>query len=108
MFSLDLMHDITCQKDTAFASLDRSFVVRKFFLTLQHLTKVDKLLMHLESFANNDQFQDIPESIHKGNPLFTPKMGSHIPELYHKEFAILPFTNFWRPICTLDVNMWHR
>ncbi len=64
----DTVHDIVCgggvsggggakkeeqagQPD-GFSSADRRAVVQKFFTSIQHLTRVDKLLVHLDSFSS--------------------------------------------------------
>lgn len=49
-------------------------------------------------------------SIANGVPLFHVPMNSTKPELSHEDFAHLhpQFTSFWKPISSLDVNIWQR
>jgi len=57
----DTLHDIICQREKMFASKDRNSVIRKFYVMLQHLSYVDKLLVHLESFASNRAHYTLPD-----------------------------------------------
>ena len=57
----DTLHDIICQREKMFASKDRNSVIRKFYVMLQHLSYVDKLLVHLESFASNKAHYTLPD-----------------------------------------------
>ena len=40
-------------------------------------------------------------------PVFTILPGSPLPVLYSKD-THPTFVNFWKPICSLDSNIWHR
>ncbi len=103
----DTLHDIVCQKKKQFASSERNVVILKFYTILQHLTRVDKLLMHLESFAHNSAYHTVPEGIAMGVPLFHLSQTSSV-ELYQPDFPHTSFAYFWRPISSLDINVWHR
>ena len=47
----DTMHDLICNNDVGgFDAKDRNNVVTKFKMTMDHLTHVDKLLVHFENF----------------------------------------------------------
>jgi hypothetical protein len=106
----DLIHDIFCQKGSAFQSKERNSVVKKFYSIIQHLSLVDRLLAHLESFSNAPSHFTVPESIANGVPLFQLSFtGTATPELVMTlDCGSVGFSSFWRPICSLDTSIWHR
>jgi hypothetical protein len=107
----DTMHDLICNNDDdGFASRERNSVVKKFHMTLQHLNYVDKLLVHLESFSVNSCNYLLPDSVASGVPVFhiPPNTTSATPELFQPDFAHPQFLSYWKPISSLDLNIWHR
>ena len=60
------MHDLVCIKEKDFASHERTSVINKFQLAVQHLNYVDKLLVHLESFNSNPSNYILPDSVANG------------------------------------------
>ena len=112
-----VMEDRGVAAESSFRSATRAAVVQKFFTTIQHLTRVDRLLVHLDSFASNPLNFTVPESVSGGIPLFqlpTVQDVDHLPVVaslamdLRSEFGGTPFAAFWRPVCCLDINIWHR
>ena len=110
----DILHDIICKKDAEFRFPCRSKVVNRFHTIVQHLTKVDMLLMHLESFQSQVENYTIPETMTHGIPVFympPPSLTNGpccTPQIYQPDFPHLTFASFWKPVCSLDINIWHR
>ncbi|TRY67945.1 hypothetical protein TCAL_03430, partial [Tigriopus californicus] len=104
----DIIHDIICQRDKYFDSGERNSIIRKFYVIVTHLTRVDRLLAHLESFAKVKANYSIPDTIAGGIPLFHVPPNMQKPELYQVDPTSGAFVSFWRPICSLDINVWHR
>ena len=113
-----VMEESGVAAESTFRSATRAAVVQKFFTTIQHLTRVDRLLVHLDSFAGNQLNFTVPDSVSNGIPLFQmpmvqmyavnpPPVTSHAMELRSK-FGNTPFAAFWRPVCCLDIRIWHR
>ena len=93
--------------DSAFRSATRAAVVQKFFTTIQHLSRVDRLLVHLDSFSSNQLNFTVPESVSKGIPLFQlPTVhgavghhpGAALTMDLRSEFGNSTFAAFWRPV----------
>jgi len=103
----DIIYDIICQATKQFSSHYRNSVIKKFYMTLQQLNQTDKLLVHLNSFASNASNYTLPDTIRNGLPLFTMSTGTVNPVLYSQD-TNPSFVNFWRPIFSLDINIWHR
>eukprot|EP00095_Tigriopus_kingsejongensis_P000360 maker-scaffold1056_size66302-snap-gene-0.17 protein:Tk00360 transcript:maker-scaffold1056_size66302-snap-gene-0.17-mRNA-1 annotation:"protein szt2-like" len=104
----DIIHDIICQRNKHFESGERNSIIRKFYVIVTHLTRVDRLLAHLESFARIKAYFTIPDTIAGGIPLFHIPPNTQKPELYQVDASSGAFVSFWRPICSLDINVWHR
>ena len=104
----EILYDIICQKDKQFSSIFRTAVVKKFYNTLQHLQQTDLLLVHLHSFTANANNYIVPDPIRNGIPLFVIQAGSTVPVPYSADLSHPIFTKFWKPVCSLDINIWHR
>ena len=104
----EILYDIICQKDKQFSSIFRTAVVKKFYNTLQHLQQTDILLVHLHSFRANANHYIVPDPIRNGIPLFVIQAGSTVPVPYSADLSHPIFTKFWKPVCSLDINIWHR
>ncbi len=110
----DTMHDLINHDDDehTFASQERNSVVQKFQMTLKHLKYVDRLLVHFETFRNNVAHYTLPDVLLNKLPVFhippVPYNTSTSPELYIKEFPSPNFLSFWKPISSLELEIWHR
>jgi len=104
----DILHDIICQKDKQFPSHFRMSVIKKFYSTLNHLQQTDILLVHLHSFTTNPAHYTIPDPVRNGLPLFVINPGNTTPVLYSSDFSHPLFATFWKPVSSLDINIWHR
>ncbi len=126
----DTMHDlmnIRNSEQQAQVSRERSSVTNKFQLTLQHLNYVDKLLVHLESFTSNPANYTLPDSVADKVSLFhfCPRKKLikefqvpvfHLPQNsassnlgnFAHDSAHGQFFSYWKPINSLDLNIWHR
>ena len=96
-------------------SRERNSVVKKFQMTLKHLKYVDQLLVHFESFRTNANYYTLPDVLLNKVPVFhmptnslTPFSTSMAPELYIKDFPNQTFLSFWKPISSLELDIWHR
>ena len=104
---------------------NKNRLVKKFFRALQQLRYVDKLISHFENFGSTPHHYTLPDVIASGAPLFhIPQHSvSNEPELYSKSHQIasnsknrylgpnsstFQFAAFWRPISSLNINIWHR
>ena len=65
----------------------------------------DKLGIHFHHFAKNEVYRSMPEGIKKGVPLFYLPPNNNTPELHFTNDAHMKFSQYWKPICMLDVNM---
>ena len=106
------MHDlIVNDEEEGFASRERNSVVRKFQMTLQHLKYVDKLLVHFESFRANANHYSIPEILLNGLAIFhlPPSYSSNsTPQLNIPDFPNATFMSYWKPLSSLELDIWHR
>ena len=88
-------------------------VVQKFYAALQQIRYVDKLVGHLEKFGSNSAHYTLPDSIAKGVPVFRLEdvgggAGGARTSSAGAASSNDQFKNFWRPISSLDINIWHR
>ena len=104
----EILYDIICQKEKQFSSIYRTAVVKKFYNTIQHLQQTDILLVHLHSFTSNSAHYNIPDPLRIGLPMFVIQPGSTAPVPYSEDLSHPIFTTFWKPVCSLDINIWHR
>ena len=104
----EILFDIICQKDKQFASHFRTAVIKKFYSTLSALQQTDILLAHLHSFSTNPAHFTVPDPVRSGLPLFELNPGHTAPQLYSSDCSLPQFTQFWRPVCSLDIAVWHR
>ena len=105
------MHDlIVNDEEEGFASRERNSVVRKFQMTLQHLKYVDKLLVHFESFRANANHYSIPEILLNGLAIFhlPPYSTNSNPQLNIPDFPNSTFMSYWKPLSSLELDIWHR
>ena len=108
------MHDLICNTDDGgFDSKDRNSVVTKFKMTLDHLNYVDRLLVHFEDFSTNSNYYNLPDVLLTGMPVFRiPPRGefhtSGTPELCFQDFPNQAFLAYWKPISSLELDIWHR
>ena len=105
------MHDLICNSDVeAFDCKDRNAVVTKFKMTLDHLNYVDRLLVHFENFSSNPQHYTLPDVLMNGLPVFhIPQYStSTTPEQYIQDFSNQTFLHYWKPISSLELDVWHR
>lgn len=72
------------------------------------LSDSDKLEVHLHNFMKNSWCRNIPESIKNGVPLFYMPPNSNDPVLSSRNVVHSQFAQYWKPICTLDINIWQR
>ena len=79
-----------------------------FNIQIAHLQQTDTLLVALHSFTSNPYNYTIPDPIKNGLPLFVINPGCSVPTLYSADFSHPIFTNFWKPVSSLDINIWHR
>ena len=106
------MHDLIVNDDEqGFESRERNSVVRKFQMTLQHLKYVDKLLVHFESFRANANHYSIPEILLNGLAVFhlPPSYSTNsTPQLNIPDFPNSTFMSYWKPLSSLELDIWHR
>ena len=101
----EILFDIICQKEKQFSSIFRTAVVKRFYNTIQQLQQTDILLVHLHSFTSSSAHYNIPDPIRNGLPMFDIQQGSLVPKV---EAGFPQFTTFWKPVSSLDINIWHR
>ena len=82
--------------------------VSTFNVQIAHLQQTDTLLVALHSFTSNQYNYTIPDPIRNGLPLFVINPGASVPTLYSPDFSHPIFTNFWKPVSSLDITIWHR
>lgn len=97
----------------------RARTQRKYRLTLKHLEYVDKLVAHLCQFGSSQAHYNVPDNVRSGVPLFTVSVPNQPGADHHRTDQLqlvqtettrsyVQFTKFWRPISSLDFNIWHR
>lgn len=69
-------------------------------------TDSDQLGIHFHNFAKNEVYRSIPESVKNGVPLFYLMPNCNTPVVtFTNEMHIAKFSQYWKPICMLDINM---
>ncbi|CAL4100629.1 unnamed protein product, partial [Meganyctiphanes norvegica] len=106
----EFLNDVTNDVNRQFPSKYRQKMVAKYWNTLQHLKETDLLLVGLQSFASNPAYYTVPDCVKSGHPVFdrsppttftinpSPAIDSQFPY----------FTNFWKPVCLLELNIWQK
>ncbi|RWS15051.1 protein SZT2-like isoform X7 [Dinothrombium tinctorium] len=102
----NFLHDVTCQVKRPIRSHSRNDVIRRFWSTLKSLSESDRVLVHLNTFAQSAG-STVPESIRSKIPLFYLPPNSSYPVLTSKN-SHLSFAAYWKQICLLDVNVWQK
>ncbi|XP_055346842.1 KICSTOR complex protein SZT2-like isoform X2 [Paramacrobiotus metropolitanus] len=84
--------------------------LKRFRHMIQSLEQTEQFLIHFEQFKSKPSHYTIPEVIREGMPVFYLSPDNpEDPVLCSNDLMDYPdFTNFWRPICVLDSNLWHK
>ncbi|XP_047479590.1 KICSTOR complex protein SZT2-like isoform X5 [Penaeus chinensis] len=102
------LNDVTNDINRQFRSKYRQRMVAKYWTTLQHLRETDMLLVGLQSFASSPTFYTIPDCVKNGYPVFDLNPGNNNPISAAASDQFPQFTNFWKPVCMLDINIWQK
>ncbi|XP_050730013.1 KICSTOR complex protein SZT2-like isoform X17 [Eriocheir sinensis] len=104
----EFLNDVTSDPHRQFRSKYRQSMVNKYLHTLQHLRDTDTLLVGLQSFSASPTYYTLPDCIKSGHPVFYRNPG-HPHSIHDANSEQFPqFTNFWRPVCMLDTNIWQK
>ena len=71
------------------------------------LSEADKLLAHLNSFSRKNGM-DVPECVKRSGSLFVLSPNSSEVILSSENSAYQQFASYWKHICLLDINVWHK
>lgn len=74
------------------------------------LEQTDQFLLHFEQFKSKPAHYTVPEIVREGMPVFyLPPDDSDNPILSSGDLETYSdFANFWRPLCVMDINLWHK
>lgn len=102
------LHDVTClAKNKNIRSDYRWTSILQFWTTLKNLTEADKFLAHLSNFSRKSGM-DVPDSVKKSSSLFVLSPDSNDLLLSSENSAFQQFASYWKHICLLDINVWHK
>lgn len=102
------LHDITCSyKNGKIKSNYRRTATQQFWTTIKNLNEADKFLIHLSNLTRKN-FMDVPDSVKKCSSLFVLSPNSNELLLSSENSQYQQFAAYWKTICLLDINIWHK
>ena len=72
---------------------------------MNSFSESDNLGIHFHHFAKNEVSRSLPEAIKNGVSLFYLPPSRNTPVITNNNDALQKFSQYWKPICMLDVNM---
>ena len=105
----EFLRDVSKSHDSKHWTRFRKMIMRRFMIFFQDLMHSEHMLQYLYSFADDQTRYSISDSLRQGQTLYYLPPNSTQFELSTQSLhTSTAFSKFWKPILSLDVNVWHK
>ncbi|OQV19058.1 Protein SZT2 [Hypsibius exemplaris] len=106
----EFLYDLSCPAPKNVYGKFRLATLKQFKHTVQSLEQTDMFLLHFEQFRASALHYTLPDVIRDGLPVFYFPPDDMENPIYSTEDLVehMEFANFWKPLCVMDVNLWHK
>ena len=105
----EFLRDVSRSHESRQWTRFRKLIMHRFMIFFQDLMHTEHMLQYLYSFADDPSKYSISDSLRQGQTLYyLPPNSSQFELSTQSLHTSTAFSSYWKPILSLDVNVWHK
>ena len=105
----EFLLDVSKRNESKQWTRSRKQTIQRFLIFFQDLLQSDHMLQYLHSFTDESAKYYISDSLRQGQTLYFSPPNSNDYELsMQSQHTSSAFASYWKPILSLDINVWHQ